>query len=145
MFRFPGRREGVDFASLRSIFWDFEFRKSVFLGTGHSCCIFWLSNECCIFKCFTFSTVFFVMFYSADIRVNTIFHHYHTVLNFRQMNRVQEGYFSGFSFLGSIFWICCQWQSIFLDHSEIPSSAGSLSVGSVGIPSPPPGSNLTNC
>ena len=25
----------------RSIFLGFEFRESVFLGYGHSCCIFW--------------------------------------------------------------------------------------------------------
>ena len=39
--------QGLDLAYIQtrdqlSIFWGFEFRKSVFLSTGHSCCIFWV-------------------------------------------------------------------------------------------------------
>ena len=38
----------------QSIFWGFEFSKiCIFLGTGHSCCIFGgLSNKCYIFLVF---------------------------------------------------------------------------------------------
>ena len=62
-------RGGLDiftYGDQQSIFLGFEFRKSIFWGTGQSCSIwffFWggggLSNKCCIFKCLTFPTVFF--------------------------------------------------------------------------------------
>ena len=43
-----------------------------------------------MFKCY-FTVFFWVQFYSPSTSVNTILHHYHTVLKFCQMNCVLEG------------------------------------------------------
>ena len=90
----------------RSIFLGFEFRKSkicIFLGTAHSCRIFWVVRKCCIFKFHSFNSIFWVQFYAPGTSVITVLHYYHITLNFCQMTSVSGGYFLGFCFSESIF------------------------------------------
>ena len=108
----------------RSIFLSFEFQKSVFLGALLRAAVFFgLLDKRCIFKCFIFLAVYFwLKFYTPGTSVITVFHYDQIVLNFCQINSVFGGYFLGFCFSESIFWVFCQWQSVFLGRPGIPSS-----------------------
>ena len=75
-------------------------------------------------KCFIFLAVFcWVQFYAPGTSVITVFHYYHIVLNFCQMNKVFGGYFLGFCFWESIFECSVSGKVFFLGSSEIPNSA----------------------
>ena len=78
-----------------------NFKNLYFLGTGHSCCIFFglLQNKSCILKCFIFSAVFFwVQFYPPGASIIIGLHYYHIMLDFCEMYSVIEGIFQDFAF-----------------------------------------------
>ena len=74
----------------RCILGALNFENLYFVWTGDNCRLWGLANKYCIFGCLYFQKYFWVQFCQAGISVNTVFHYYHIVLNFWQMNRVQE-------------------------------------------------------
>ena len=93
----------------RSIFGVLNFENLYFFGYCSQLLYFWgLLNNCCIFKCFIFLTVFFwVQFYAPGTSVITVLHYYHhIVLNFYQMNSVFGGYFFRVLLFGKYFFGC---------------------------------------
>ena len=75
---------------LGEYFWGSNFENLYSLGTVHSCFIFWscqINNKCCTFKCFIFSTVFWIQFHSPSTSVNLILHYFYIELKFYLINR----------------------------------------------------------
>ena len=65
---------------------------------------FWVVQQTLYFQVlYVFDGIFQVQFYSPGTSVSTVLHYYHLTLNFRSMNRVMGGNFSGFHFMESIF------------------------------------------
>ena len=90
----------MDLAYLQSgisevFFWVLNFENLYFWGVLLTAAVFFgLFDKCCIFKCFIFLTVLFlVQFYAPGTSVITVLHYYHILLNFCQMNSVSGGYF----------------------------------------------------
>ena len=110
----------------RSIFWDFEFRESVFFWVLVTVPVFLgLLDKRCILKCFICSTViFWFQFYSPGYSITIGLHYCLIMLDFCKVNSVLRVFFrillseniflGGFSVSGKGF---------FLGRSEMPNSA----------------------
>ena len=103
---------GFESVSGKSVFWGVLVIAAVFFGL--------LNNNCCIFKCLKFSTVFLGLdLVTRYFTVNTVLHSYHIMLNFCKMNCGLRQYFGGFAFHKAVPWVFSV-AKYFLGHTEVP-------------------------